>query len=150
MSVRRRVELLRFAARDRSWIVEDDYDSEFRHRGRPLVSLQGMDRHRSVVYVGSFAKTPFPGLRLGYAVVPLGLVEVVRAAQGILTMGCNTLAQAAVADFMAMGHSGAHISTGCARLTRNTPGNWCVCCAIMPATTFPSTIPRRACILSFA
>ena len=68
-----------------------------------------MHRHQSVVYVGSFSKTLFPGLTLGHAVVPLGLVEVVHGSQGILTMGCNTLAQAAVADFMAMGHYEAHI-----------------------------------------
>ncbi len=109
MSLHRRVDLLRFAAQHRAWVIEDDYDSEFRYRGRPLMSLQGLDRHQVVIYVGSFSKTLFPGLRLGYAVVPRDLVDVIRAAQGILTMGCNALVQAAVADFMAMGHYEAHI-----------------------------------------
>ena len=69
MSTSRRNELLKFADKNNCWIIEDDYDSEFRYAGSPLQSLQGMDRNNSVIYLGTFSKVLFPGLRLGYLVV---------------------------------------------------------------------------------
>ncbi len=69
MSTSRRDELLKFADKNNCWIIEDDYDSEFRYAGSPLQSLQGMDRNNSVIYLGTFSKVLFPGLRLGYLVV---------------------------------------------------------------------------------
>ena len=109
MSESRRAELLEFAAQNKSWIIEDDYDGEYRYTSRPLNALQGIDQHDLVIYVGSFSKTLFPGLRLGYIVAPRDLVDVFRAAQGILTYGCSALTQAATADFMRMGHYESHV-----------------------------------------
>src|SRR5258706_11376991 len=73
MSLARRRMLLEFARQNGCWIIEDDYDSEFRYGSRPLASLQGLDTAGQVIYVGSFGKTLFPGLRIGYMVVPEGL-----------------------------------------------------------------------------
>src|SRR5471032_140262 len=73
MSLARRQMLLEFARQNGCWIIEDDYDSEFRYGSRPLASLQGLDTAGQVIYVGSFGKTLFPGLRIGYIVVPEGL-----------------------------------------------------------------------------
>ena len=74
MSVSRRMQLLDWACRRGAWIVEDDYDSEYRYDGRPLAALQGLDRDARVVYVGTFSKILFPALRVGYLVVPRDLV----------------------------------------------------------------------------
>ena len=76
MSLARRRLLLEYAARHKVWVVEDDYDSEFRYSGPPLASLQGLDSHERVIYLGTFSKTLFPGLRIGFMVVPPGLVIV--------------------------------------------------------------------------
>ena len=62
------MELLNWAARNGIWIIEDDYDSEYRFGSRPIVSLQGLDKHARVIYVGTFSKVLFPALRLGYVV----------------------------------------------------------------------------------
>lgn len=70
MSVSRRIQLLNYAKKNKCWIIEDDYDSEFRYVGNPLPSLQGMDENRSVLYLGTFSKVLFPGIRLGYLVLP--------------------------------------------------------------------------------
>ncbi|MGR3715777.1 MAG: MocR-like pyridoxine biosynthesis transcription factor PdxR [Thermohalobaculum sp.] len=109
MSLRRRMALLNYANSVGAWIVEDDYDSEFRYRGRPLAALQGLDENEVVLYVGSFSKTLFPGLRLGYLVAPPDLVDVFMAAQGILIQGVSSIAQEAVATFIEQGRFAAHI-----------------------------------------
>ena len=75
MTLARRLELLRAARRFRAWVLEDDYDSEFRYSSRPIPALQGLDHDDRVIYLGTFSKTLFPGLRLGYAVLPLDLVD---------------------------------------------------------------------------
>ena len=75
MSLSRRLALLDWAQRAGAWIVEDDYDSEFRYAGRPLAALQGLDRGQRVLYVGTFSKVLFPALRLGYLVAPPDLVN---------------------------------------------------------------------------
>ncbi len=80
MSLPRRLALLKWAENAGAWVVEDDYDSEFRYRGRPLSALQGLDSHGRVIYVGTFSKVLFPSLRLGYLVVPPDLVEAFLAA----------------------------------------------------------------------
>jgi len=109
LSLGRRMALLRWAAEQRSTILEDDYDSEFRHRGRPLTALQGLDEGGRVIYVGTFSKTLFPGLRLGYLVVPSALVDVWSAARASLPVPASALEQAALASFMDEGHFARHL-----------------------------------------
>jgi GntR family transcriptional regulator / MocR family aminotransferase len=101
MSIARRMELLRWASKSGAWIVEDDYDGEFRYSSRPLPALQSLDRNGNVIYVGSFSKMLFPALRLGYMVVPTGLLARIcsRVENGLAmapdelqngaTTGCN-------------------------------------------------------------
>src|SRR5262249_22294184 len=79
LALPRRLALLDWARRARAWIVEDDYDGEYHYRGRPLPALHSLDRAGRTIYVGTFSKTLYPGLRLGYAVVPDGLVDRVGA-----------------------------------------------------------------------
>jgi GntR family transcriptional regulator/MocR family aminotransferase len=101
--------LLTWAAEAGSWIVEDDYDSEFRYVGRPLPSLKSLDRGQRVVYAGSFSKVLFPALRLGYLVVPRELAAVFQRASRLLTSGQPVLEQKVVAAFMQKGHFARHI-----------------------------------------
>ncbi|NOJ95663.1 PLP-dependent aminotransferase family protein [Corallococcus coralloides] len=109
LSLARRMALLQWAERTRSLIIEDDYDSEFRHRGRPLTALQGLDDAGCVVYVGTFSKSMFPGLRLGFLVVPPSLVDVFSAARAASPAPASTLEQAALAVFLAEGHFARHL-----------------------------------------
>src|SRR5690606_38502487 len=91
------------------WILEDDYDSEFRYAGRPLSVLQGLDADGRVLYAGSFSKVLFPSLRIGYLVVPPPLVDVFSRARAALDDHLATAAQPALAEFVAAGHFAAHI-----------------------------------------
>jgi GntR family transcriptional regulator/MocR family aminotransferase len=103
MSLERRVALLRWASRAGAWIVEDDYVSEFRYEGHPLEALRSLDRDGRVIYVGTFAKTLFPALRLGYLVLPRPLVRPFLAAKWVADRFSATLAQEALADFITSG-----------------------------------------------
>lgn len=109
MSLRRRLELLDWASRSDAWIVEDDYDSEYRYTGRPLAALQGLDREGRVIYVGTFSKVMFPALRLAYLVVPPDLVEVFSTARFFAVQQPPLLEQTALAGFLAEGHFSRHI-----------------------------------------
>lgn len=109
MSLPRRLALLEWARQADAWVVEDDYDSEFRYGGRPLAALQGLDRDGRVIYVGTFSKALFPSLRLGYLVLPPDLVDAFIAARAVLDRQTPTLSQAVVADFMEEGHFQRHI-----------------------------------------
>jgi GntR family transcriptional regulator/MocR family aminotransferase len=109
LSLGRRMALLRWAASARAMVLEDDYDSEFRHRGRPLTALQGLDEAGRVLYVGTFSKTMFPGLRVGYVVVPPTMVDVFGAARASLFAPASALEQAALATFMDEGHFARHL-----------------------------------------
>lgn len=109
MSLARRRMLLEYARQHRCWIVEDDYDSEFRYGSRPLASLQGMDTAGQVIYVGSFGKTLFPGLRIGYVVVPEALAESFATASAELYREGQLLQQAVLAEFIGEGHFTSHI-----------------------------------------
>ena len=109
MSASRRLELLRWAAETGAWILEDDYDSEFRYDARPLASLQGMDDGGRVIYVGTFSKTLFPALRLGYLVVPDALVDAFRAARAAADRHSPVVDQAVLADFLTEGHFARHV-----------------------------------------
>ena len=70
MSLQRRMQIIDYARHHNTWIVEDDYDSEFRYQGRALPAMQSLDSHGQILYVGSFSKTLFPALRLGYLIAP--------------------------------------------------------------------------------
>ncbi|MGF6756061.1 PLP-dependent aminotransferase family protein [Paraburkholderia sp. GAS42] len=109
MSLARRRMLLEYARQHQCWIIEDDYDSEFRYGSRPLASLQGLDTAGQVIYVGSFGKTLFPGLRIGYLVVPEALAESFATASAELYREGQLLQQAMLAEFIAEGHFTSHI-----------------------------------------
>lgn len=109
LSLERRLALLDWARRQGAWILEDDYDSEFRYRGRPLAAIQGIDEDARVIYVGTFTKSLFPALRLAYTVLPEDLVEPFVTARGSTDGFPPTLTQMAVAEFFADGHFGVHL-----------------------------------------
>ncbi|WP_233836986.1 MocR-like pyridoxine biosynthesis transcription factor PdxR [Paraburkholderia sp. ZP32-5] len=109
LSLARRMALLDWAAQASRWIIEDDYDSEFRYVGRPLPALKSLDRHDRVIYCGTFSKVMFPGLRLAYVVVPERAVERVGRVARSMNAGSPTLLQAALADFIRQGHFARHL-----------------------------------------
>jgi GntR family transcriptional regulator / MocR family aminotransferase len=109
MSLTRRLQLLEWAKKSEAWIIEDDYDSEFRYEGRPLASLQGLDRDGRVLYIGTFSKTIFSALRLGCLVVPEDLIEVFTAARALGGSHSPLIDQATLAAFINDGHFTRHI-----------------------------------------
>ena len=109
LSLPRRLALLEWARRSRSWIIEDDYDSEFRYSGRPLPALKSLDGGERVLYTGSFSKVLMPGLRLAYLVVPVSLVATFKDALLRVPGPGYILPQAVVAAFMDQGHFGRHL-----------------------------------------
>jgi GntR family transcriptional regulator / MocR family aminotransferase len=109
MTASRRLELLRWAQRNDAWIVEDDYDSEYRYASRPLGTLQGMDEASRVIYVGTFSKVLFPALRVGYLVVPRELLESFVRVRVSLDLFAPTLYQVVLADFLREGHFARHV-----------------------------------------
>ncbi|MBZ4407466.1 PLP-dependent aminotransferase family protein [Myxococcus sp. XM-1-1-1] len=109
MSLPRRLALLEHARASGMWVLEDDYDSEFRYATRPLAAIQGMDAAGRVLYAGTFNKVMFPSLRLAFLVVPQGLVEPFTAARASTEGHTPTLSQAAMADFMDSGHYVTHL-----------------------------------------
>jgi GntR family transcriptional regulator/MocR family aminotransferase len=109
LALPRRMELLAWAANAAAWILEDDYDSEYRYVGRPLPALKSLDRGQRVLYAGTFSKVLFPALRLGYLVVPPELVTPFLRASRLLTAGQPMLQQLVVAGFMQKGHFARHI-----------------------------------------
>jgi GntR family transcriptional regulator/MocR family aminotransferase len=90
-------------------VIEDDYDSEYRYRGRPLPALQSLDTAGVVVHTGTFSKTLLPAVRLAYAVLPDMLIEPFIRAKTLVDRYTPALAQAALADFIALGHFGRHL-----------------------------------------
>ncbi|WP_454869265.1 MocR-like pyridoxine biosynthesis transcription factor PdxR [Pseudomonas farris] len=109
MSLARRLELLAWAERTQGWIVEDDYDGEYRYSGAPLAPLAALDRQGRVLYVGTFGKVAFPALRLGYLVLPPGLVEAFSQRRAVDMRHSEVSTQAVMAEFMAAGHFQRHI-----------------------------------------
>ena len=109
MSLARRLELLAWAERTHGWIVEDDYDGEYRYSGAPLAPLAALDRQGRVLYVGTFGKVAFPALRLGYLVLPPGLVEAFAQRRAVDVRHSEVSTQAVMAEFMAAGHFQRHI-----------------------------------------
>jgi GntR family transcriptional regulator/MocR family aminotransferase len=91
------------------WIVEDDYDSEFRFAGRPIPAMQGLEADSPVIYIGTFSKTLFPGLRVGYMVLPRALAPAFRTAHADLYREGHAITQLALAELITQGHYAAHI-----------------------------------------
>ena len=109
MSASRRLRLIDWAERAEAWIIEDDYDSEFRYDSMPIASLQGLDRHGRVIYIGTLSKVMFPSLRVGYLVVPSDLVERFAAMRQVMDICPANLVQAVASEFIREGHFARHI-----------------------------------------
>lgn len=111
LALDRRLALIEWATRHQAWIIEDDYDSEFHYAGKPMACVQGLDRHDRTIYIGTFTKSLFPGLRIGYAVLPPQLVEPMTVARTLLDGHSAPMAQLTLARFIEGGHFGAHVRT---------------------------------------
>lgn len=109
LAVARRLALLEAAQRHAAWIIEDDYDSEFRHAGQPIGAMQGLLDHAPVLYVGTFSKTMFPALRIGFLVLPRNVLAAARQPLAELLRGGQRHMQLALADFMESGQFGRHL-----------------------------------------
>jgi GntR family transcriptional regulator/MocR family aminotransferase len=109
MSASRRFQLLDWAQNTGSWIIEDDYDSEYRYESLPIASLQGLDTNARVIYIGTFSKVLFPSLRLGYIVIPSDLVDRFMAVRRAVDIGPPNFYQEVIADFISEGHFSRHI-----------------------------------------
>ena len=109
MSAARRFQLLDWAENTGSWIIEDDYDSEYRYESSPIACLQGLDSSARVIYIGTFSKVLFPSLRLGYIVMPLDLVNHFLAIRRAMDLGPPTFYQNVLAHFIDEGHFARHI-----------------------------------------
>ena len=111
LTLDRRLALIEWAARNQAWIIEDDYDSEFHYAGKPTAFVQGLDPHDRTIYIGTFTKSLFPGLRIGYVVLPPQLVKPMTVARTLLDGHTASIAQLTLARFMEGGHFGAHVRT---------------------------------------
>jgi GntR family transcriptional regulator/MocR family aminotransferase len=109
LSASRRLQLLDWARRSGAWIIEDDYDSEYRYESLPVAALQGLDQDARVIYIGTFSKVLFPALRIGYLVVPADLMASFVAVREAMDIFPPTLYQAALTDFINEGHFGRHL-----------------------------------------
>ena len=109
LSAERRGELLTWAFHAGAWIVEDEYDAEYRYTGKPIASLHSLDRSGSVIYVGTFTKMLFNALRIGFIVVPESLVDAFRITRSFVDRHAPTLEQAVLAEFINEGHFGHHV-----------------------------------------
>jgi GntR family transcriptional regulator / MocR family aminotransferase len=109
MSASRRIQLLNWAHSAGAWVIEDDYDSEFRYESLPIASMHGLDRNARVIYIGTFSKVLFPSLRLGYMVIPPDLVDRFVAVRHAMDIFPPYLHQEVLADFIIEGHFTRHI-----------------------------------------
>lgn len=109
MSLARRLSLLEWAGRAGAWVLEDDYDSEYRYAGRPLPALQGLNQEGRVIYIGTFSKVMFPSLRIGYMVVPSDRIAHYVTARALLSRFSPIIEQAVLADFINEGHFARHV-----------------------------------------
>jgi GntR family transcriptional regulator/MocR family aminotransferase len=109
MNAARRLQLLDWARRHQAWIVEDDYDSDYRYSSRPLGALQGMNGADHVIYTGTFSKVLFPAMRIGYVVAPPSLVDRFIAQRLTLDLFPQTLDQLVLTDFLCEGHFSRHV-----------------------------------------
>jgi GntR family transcriptional regulator/MocR family aminotransferase len=109
MSLERRMAILNWASRSGAFVIEDDYDSEYRFEGQPVPALQSLDNHSSVIFIGSFSKTLFPSLRLGYVVLPPALADYFLAFRYRTDFRNSTFDQAVLRDFIVEGHLARHL-----------------------------------------
>lgn len=109
MSARRRLDLLAWAGRSEAWIIEDDYDGEFRHRGSPTATLASIDRSHRVIHMGTFSKSMFPALRLAYLVLPPALVDPAASLRFALSGHTGVTAQRGLAEFIISGQFASHV-----------------------------------------
>jgi GntR family transcriptional regulator / MocR family aminotransferase len=109
MSLEMRVALLSWASRTGAFVIEDDYDSEFRFEGSPIPALQSLDNHSSVIFIGSFSKTLFPAVRVGYVVLPSPLVDQFVGLRYRTDFRNSSFDQAVLCDFIVDGHFGRHL-----------------------------------------
>ncbi len=109
LSLERRLALIGWAASHGRWIIEDDYDSEFHYDGLPTACVQGLDRHQRTLYLGTFSKTLYPGLRMGYMALPLELVDAFSRARSIMDGHTPQILQLTLARFMEDGHYHTHV-----------------------------------------
>jgi GntR family transcriptional regulator/MocR family aminotransferase len=111
LALDRRLAAIAWAQQEQAWIIEDDYDSEFHYAGKPTACVQGLDRHERTIYIGTFTKSMFPGLRIGYMVLPPSLLAPMTVARTLLDGHSAPIAQLTLARFIEGGHLGAHIRT---------------------------------------
>jgi GntR family transcriptional regulator/MocR family aminotransferase len=109
MSLARRLQLLEWAQATGGWLIEDDYDSEYRYESQPIAALQGLDRDARVIYIGTFSKVLFPALRVGYLVIPPDLVDRFSAVRDAMDICPPAQNAAALSDFITEGHFGRHL-----------------------------------------
>ena len=109
LALDRRLALIEWAAQHKAWIIEDDYDSEFHYAGKPTACVQGLDPHDRTIYIGTFTKSLFPGLRIAYVVLPPQLVKPMTVARTLLDGHSASIAQLTLARFIEGGHFGAHV-----------------------------------------
>ncbi|AYW40783.1 TPA: PLP-dependent aminotransferase family protein [Burkholderia aenigmatica] len=111
LALDRRLAVIEWARQHQSWIIEDDYDSEFHYAGKPTACVQGLDPHERTIYIGTFTKSLFPGLRIGYMVLPTSLVAPMTVARTLLDGHSAPIPQLTLARFIEGGHYGAHVRT---------------------------------------
>lgn len=111
LALDRRLAVIEWARQQQAWIIEDDYDSEFHYAGKPTACVQGLDPHERTIYIGTFTKSLFPGLRIGYMVLPPPLVAPMTVARTLLDGHSAPIPQLTLARFIEGGHFGAHVRT---------------------------------------
>ncbi|WP_237885235.1 MocR-like pyridoxine biosynthesis transcription factor PdxR [Pseudomonas sp. PGPR40] len=109
LSLERRLELINWAAEKGKWVIEDDYDSEFHYDGQPTACVQGLDKYQRTLYIGTFSKTLYPGLRMGYMVLPHELIKAFTYARSMMDGHTPQILQLTLARFMEDGHYNAHV-----------------------------------------
>ena len=154
MRIEERLQLLDIAERHGAWVIEDDYDGEYRFRGRPVPALRGLDHSDRVVYIGSFGKTLIPALRIGYLIVPRELSDSFDKAVSITGQFAPLILQATVNDFIKQGYFATHLKrmrrlyarrqANFIKLCREHLGEWISVTETTPACSFWRALPDRS------